>query len=514
MNAWLLAAVRRVGRAKTVKGKSAAVLRSARSLTGASGGAIFLGEAATSWDVAAQSGLEPKTIDRLGTWIASADLAGAGAETAALRKPGFLLLPFRQEGRRPTPIGAMALAGAGRLDPVVQRTLLEFVGLVRAPLGSAVDRASLARALAMQRGLLKAARKINSSLDTERVIGEIISLAARVIMAEAGALLLYNPISERLEFKVAHGGGGEAVKSFSVALNEGIAGWVASRRRGLIVTDVRKDRRYYREVSEKTGFETRSILSVPMITKGRLIGVIELLNKKGRADGRFTKADLDLLNGLAAQAAVAIENAGLYRRIQDLYLSTIRSLAEALDAKDPYTRGHSDRVAGYADALARHLGCGAKERRDIRYAALLHDIGKIGVSEAILNKPGSLSDAELTAVRRHAEIGATILGPVDFLGEARELVRHHHGWFDGHGQPGGTRGEAIPLGARIIAVADAFDAMSSDRVYRRALTKDECRERLLRGAGTQWDGLVVERLIDLLDRGLLGNRGLSGAIGD
>lgn len=511
---WLYRAMRRANAPGTPEGRARAVLRLGVALTGGEGGAVALKYGRSSWSLAARAGLSEDESERLVRRVSGADptvdhARGNGPRALPERWSGFLLVMLEGRGPRPLPCGILAIRGAGRLSQAARATLSEFARLAGPVLAGAIDRWSLARALEMEKTLLKAGRTINSSLDTEQVLTGIIALAERVIEAEAGSLLLVNRETGRLEFRVAHGGGGEAVKRFSLGLDEGIAGWVARNRHGLIVADAQKDRRLRRDIGERTGFVTRSILCVPMVSRGRLIGVIELLNKAGRADGRFNQDDLELLEGLAAQAAVALENAGLYRRIQGLYMSTIQSLAEALDAKDPYTRGHSERVAALADALAKDLGCGDKARLDIRYAALLHDIGKIGVSEAILNKPGSLTQDELTAVRRHAEIGAAILGPVDFLSEVRELVRHHHGWFDGHGQPGGLKGESIPLGARIIAVADAYDAMTSDRVYRRALTADECRERLLRGTGTQWDPRIVKRLLDLLDRGLAGNRAIT-----
>ncbi|MHB0884598.1 MAG: HD-GYP domain-containing protein [Bacillota bacterium] len=501
---WLYRAVIRANAPSTPEGRARAVLRLALTLTGGDGGAIVLRYGRSSWQVAAQSGLDRDEAERLRRRVSGAGqtpdtVPGSAAGPLPERWAGLVLIALKGRGPRPRARGVLAIKGAGRLSGAIRATLAEFARLAGPVLGGALDRWSLARALQMERTLLKAGRTINSSLDTEKVLTDIVSLAERVIEAEAGSLLLVNRETGRLEFRVAHGGGGEAVKGFSVGLDEGIAGWVARNRRGLIVADAQKDRRLRRDIGERTGFVTRSLLCVPLVSRGRLIGVIEVLNKAGRADGRFNPDDLELLEGLAAHAAVALENAGLYRRIQGLYMSTIQSLAEALDAKDPYTRGHSERVAALADALAKSLGCSEKSRLDIRYAALLHDIGKIGVSEAILNKPGSLTEAEMSAVRRHAEIGAAILGPVDFLSQVRELVRHHHGWFDGHGQPGGRKGENIPLGARIIAVADAYDAMTSDRVYRRALTIEECRERLFRGAGTQWDPRIVHKLLDLLN---------------
>jgi len=190
----------------------------------------------------------------------------------------------------------------------------------------------------------------------------------------------------------------------------------------------------------------------------------------------------------------------LYTKMRKMYLETIRALAAAIDAKDPYTKGHSERVAQMAVALARELDLPEREVDDLEYAALLHDIGKIGVDESILGKDDGLTDEEFEKIKTHTAVGAKIIKPVEFLKKTYKAVYHHHERFNGNGYPDGIKGEDIPLFARIIAVADAYDAMGSDRPYRKKLSKDKIMKELKDQSGKQFDPEVVKALISILER--------------
>ena len=183
--------------------------------------------------------------------------------------------------------------------------------------------------------------------------------------------------------------------------------------------------------------------------------------------------------------------------------SVICALAEAVEAKDPYTEGHLEQLASYAEALARELGLSPQEQRDVREGAILHDVGKIGVPEAILRKPSSLSKEEYRVVQNHPLVGHRILAPLRFAPRVLPAVRGHHEHFDGQGYPDGMGGQDIPLEARIVAVADAYDAMTSDRPYRSALPQQEAIRRLRADSGKQFDPQVVECFVELLLRGIL-----------
>ena len=190
----------------------------------------------------------------------------------------------------------------------------------------------------------------------------------------------------------------------------------------------------------------------------------------------------------------------LYTKMRKVYLDTIRALAAAIDAKDPYTKGHSERVAETSVALAQELDLPGREIENIEYSALLHDIGKIGIADSILGKNSSLTDKEFDKIKEHTVMGAKIIEPVDFLKNSYEAIYHHHEKYNGAGYPDGLKEKDIPLSARIIAVADAYDAMGSDRPYRKKLSKDKILNELKDQSGKQFDPEIVKALISVLDK--------------
>lgn len=189
----------------------------------------------------------------------------------------------------------------------------------------------------------------------------------------------------------------------------------------------------------------------------------------------------------------------VYRRMQRAICQSLEGLANALEAKDPYTRGHSERVAALSRRLAQELGLDAAEVETVAQAGLLHDLGKIGVPEAVLGKAGPLGDPEWELMRRHPLIGAQIVAPFEFLASAAVIVRHHHERWDGSGYPDGLAGEAIPLGARIVAVADVWDALTSARPYRPALPRETALAWLAAHAGHTLDPAVVRALVGAVE---------------
>jgi HD-GYP domain-containing protein (c-di-GMP phosphodiesterase class II) len=184
--------------------------------------------------------------------------------------------------------------------------------------------------------------------------------------------------------------------------------------------------------------------------------------------------------------------------LQETYLATMTSLAQVVEAKDRTTRGHLERTRSYGVALARRIDAALAEGPELGYGFFLHDIGKVGIPESILCKTAPLSAAEWNVMRTHPTIGAQIVAPIRFLGDASIVIRHHHERFDGTGYPDGLSGEAIPLSARIFAIADSFDAMTSDRPYRRALSLERALDEIQTGAGSQFDPQVVKVFVDLV----------------
>jgi HD-GYP domain-containing protein (c-di-GMP phosphodiesterase class II) len=205
----------------------------------------------------------------------------------------------------------------------------------------------------------------------------------------------------------------------------------------------------------------------------------------------------------AAERARTIELNRAVESLEETYVSTMRALAQVVEEKDRTTAGHLGRTQRYGLALARSIDPALAERPDVAYGFFLHDIGKVGVPEAILAKPGPLDSEEWKLMREHPAIGSRIIEPIRFLTGAMEIVRSHHERWDGAGYPDGLAREEIPLTARIFAVADSFDAMTSDRPYRRALSLEAALEEIRQGAGTQFDPLAARRFLELVASGAL-----------
>jgi HD-GYP domain-containing protein (c-di-GMP phosphodiesterase class II) len=239
-----------------------------------------------------------------------------------------------------------------------------------------------------------------------------------------------------------------------------------------------------------------SYISVPLTCQVKISAVINLFKKKG--NDSFNQSDMELISILSGQAAIAIENAKLFTELEKSHFESMKALAQAIEAKDLYTRGHCDRMVDYALAIADRLGLSDEEKKHLGYGAALHDIGKIGVHEMILNKSGKLTEHEYELMKEHPRMGAEIIKGVDFLSPAAPIVYYHQERYDGKGYPEGLSGEDIPVGARIIAILDTFDAMTSDRPYRKALPMEVSFAELRRCAGTQFDPKIVETLIDII----------------
>ena len=237
----------------------------------------------------------------------------------------------------------------------------------------------------------------------------------------------------------------------------------------------------------------QTALSILLQKEQDVVGLLILGRKK--ADLPYSSDDLSLLKTVANQLAVAADNSRLYERTRDLYLSSIRTLAATVDAKDPYTHGHSARVAAYSRSIAAALNLDREEVEAIELAGLLHDIGKIGIPDSVLQKPGRLDPDERVLIMEHAALGAKIISENPSLMPLAPFVRHHHEWFDGGGYPDGLEGTEIPLGAAIISVADTFDTMTTDRPYRAAPGRDKALAELQRCSGTQFHPDVVSSFL-------------------
>jgi diguanylate cyclase (GGDEF)-like protein len=371
--------------------------------------------------------------------------------------------------------------------------------------------------LAQMRMLHKLASRM-TRLNDEASIGEVITAElrglidyhnCRVYMLDEPTQMLI-PVTFRGELSEYEG---ETFDALVTRVGEGATGRAVERRETIYVPDAAKCE--FAVQIEGTPEIDETILAVPLLYGERATGVI-VLSRLGL--DQFDENERRLLEVLAFNAATAFENARLIkgereaaRNLEEAYLSTVEALANALEAQDSHTHDHARALAEMVIAVGRELGIEGAELRTLELAALFHDIGKIGVASEIIRKPGPLTPEERAEMNRHPEIGAQIIAPVPFLQPLVPIVRACHEHWDGTGYPLGLRGKHIPVEARIILVCDAFDAMTSDRPYRRALSVSEALARLQRGAGAQFDPVAADAFVRLFRAGRIetGQRHLS-----
>jgi len=338
-------------------------------------------------------------------------------------------------------------------------------------------------------------RAILSSLNQQTILEIVAAMITRLIDCNSCAITILNEEKKVLIFKAGFGRRRVLRRDTAISLKDTIANEVIETGRFQYISDLS-------DVEELPPFEKRmlkegfhSIIRMPLRARGRLIGILSLESKRPAA---FTSKDISLLETLSNQVGIALENANLLNEFEELFIGTLRAFSKIIDAKSPWTRGHSERVARYAILIGKELGLSKDQLRRLEVAALLHDIGKIGIPESILDKPGELTKEEYEIVKRHPEIGAEILSSIRQFEEIVPAIRHHHERYDGRGYPDGLRGEEIPLMARIIAVADAFDAMLSERPYRGALSLNSAAKEFQRNKGTQFDPQIADILLKIM----------------
>lgn len=242
-----------------------------------------------------------------------------------------------------------------------------------------------------------------------------------------------------------------------------------------------------------------SAMAVPLKIRDKVFGVVTAFVETG--DYRFNEKDLYYLSFMGAKAADTAENIALYETISENLFSTLSAFVKAVEARDAYTKEHSSRVAEMAMVLGRELGCSEEEINLLSFAGRLHDIGKIGIRDNILLKPGRLTDEEFEIIKEHPAIGASIVSQLGLWDRETQIIRHHHERFDGSGYPDGLKGVAIPFLSRIMSVADAYDAMASDRAYRKKLDLEKVSSIIREGSGAQFDPRVVDAFFRLVDTG-------------
>lgn len=347
--------------------------------------------------------------------------------------------------------------------------------------------------------LLEAAKQLNSNLEIEDVFQSILLQMVTVIGAEAGTLWVLEPDGEEIKVVAAYGESADKIVNVRLRKNEGIAGKVIMSGEPVLIRDVQEHPDWSDRVDAASGFVTKSMITVPLTVKDNVLGSLQLLNKKECSF--FNERDVYLAVALASQSAMALHNSQMYDELQQMFLSMIRTLAKVLDARDPYTAGHSERVANYSVWIAGRLGMAADKKKELYKAALLHDVGKIGIPDDILRKPDRLTAEEYESIKLHTVIGADILSnmePKRAMADVIQTARSHHERLDGSGYPDGLKGGEISLFARIVGVADTFDAMTTARSYSKGMPYSDAAAELIRCKDTLFDSAIVDAFTEVL----------------
>jgi response regulator RpfG family c-di-GMP phosphodiesterase len=412
---------------------------------------------------------------------------------------GLRLLQAVREIQHEMP--AVIITGHGTLDKAIESLHLGAQGFLVKPfthqellqvIAEALERNRLLREnmrLKLLMPLFEISQNFLSETDPDNLVQQIAKVAQQETGSDGAMLMLRTESDLVLRAEAPAGVSGEQVRAFLRSQAQNV---VRTTEPLVLLESANKNVDLAAEMG-KSGLG--SVIAMPLSSKGEALGVLALY--KRTATVSYNQSDIELITILSGQAMVAIENARLFENLQRAHLESMKALAQAIEAKDHYTRGHCDRMVDYSLAIADHLGLSPEEKKQLSYAAALHDIGKIGVHEAILNKSGKLTESEYAAMKGHPAMGAEIVKGVEFLGPVVPMIYYHQERWDGKGYPDGLKGKGIPIGARIVAVLDTFDAMTSDRPYRKALPVEMAFAELRRCSGTQFDPEVVESLVKI-----------------
>ena len=351
--------------------------------------------------------------------------------------------------------------------------------------------------------LMGLSHQLNASLDLEGLLNTLILSVVGQLRVNSACLFLTdrreNPT--RLDAQTFKGIKEEQVRAISIATAGAFVRALipsdGEEGRAVRLIDLSDDPAL--EPSVGPLFAAGFVVVCPVLMKQKLSAVLAVGEKVSGQE--FQSHDLEMLRALSESAAIAIENARLYKDLQEAYVSTVRLLVSRIEEKDPYTHGHTERVADYAVAIAKEMDFPAEEVQRIQFGAFLHDIGKVHTQDDILHKPGALTDEEWKTVKAHPVRGAEMIRGVRFLEGVTDMVRHHHERVDGKGYPDGLKGEEITIGAKIVNVADAFDAMTTNRPYRAGLSVEQAIEQMTTKAGSQFAAEIVEVFVAALRQG-------------
>ena len=345
--------------------------------------------------------------------------------------------------------------------------------------------------------LADVSRKVSSSLDLDRVSDLVLKESTKALDADHASLFLLDERMKHLVLARACGFSENEMDNIKLLGSwEVINDQLITRKKPLIVNDVSRDLIFKRKrlPFSQEKIPVKSFLAVPLEKGPKVIGAL-IVSNKTRPGHVFTDRDKRLLVALSNHIAIALLNAKLYHRLKELFISTVRALVRAIDAKDRYTSGHSERVMKYSLAIGRQLKLNEEMLENLRLSSLLHDVGKIGIKENVLSKPSRLTHRERNQVMAHPAIGVRIVGNIDGSRRIINGILEHHERYDGKGYPNNLKGDDISLEGRIIAVSDAFDALTTNRPYQRGYSNKEAFFEIKRASSSQFDPRIIKAFI-------------------
>jgi len=329
----------------------------------------------------------------------------------------------------------------------------------------------------------------------DNILEKSLEITAKSLDCERVSILFLDRPTMSLYIRVAKGLDNEIIHNTRIPVGEGISGKVFEHGKSLLIKDAGQE--LGPDLRDKWYYRTKSLVSVPLFIQNKPFGVINTTDKI--AEIPFSTDDLFLLETIAKKVSLNIENIVLYESVYDNLLETLMALVKTLEAKDPYTQKHSERVTIYAMETAGKMGCNDEEIETLKFASYLHDIGKVGVRDVVLLKKGKLTNDEFEEIKRHPVIGESIVQHLELLSEEKAIIRSHHERWDGKGYPDGLKEKQIPFLARIITVADAYDAMTSSRPYRDEMLHEAAMKELFRNKWAQFDGDIVDAFSTIIE---------------
>ena len=340
--------------------------------------------------------------------------------------------------------------------------------------------------------LRRVGRGMTTINDTDTFLDLIVETIADALNAQRSVLMLYDEKKEKFSIKSTFGVDLENISQANLPLRDGSISRVVKDKKPAFITDYKTGD--FPKPIENALFEP-PILCAPLVSHDNIFGIIAI---SAREESKLTRDELILLSNIADQTAVSIENTKLNDDAEKTYFQTISALALAVEAKDTYSRGHQERVATLAVKIGRSLNLSEEDYSTLRDAGRLHDIGKIGVLDEALGKPGKLDAEEMTMMRKHTVIGEGIIAPIHSLRSLCDIVRHHHEFLDGTGYPDGLKGDEISRLTRILIIADIFDALTTTRPYRKALSKETAKRIMVEEFAQKLDQEIVKIMFDIV----------------